>query len=795
MDRNFESAISEFSFPEEQQLLALREEFVRKFPVSSIPDLTLERYALGIEPKKESFCYWLEYKTEELGKIGGVGAITHIVFYSKKQQKWIFEERFPDERAAFQSVKDGIIQLLQLAGENKFDEVEKVVPYVSRNITRGKILSLYFPDKFLPIFSISHLKDLCLELDIVANTESQVQMNQALLRFKQSRRDLHDWSNLRFAKFLYAHFEPGRQYWKIAPGEKARYWQDCVDGGYICIGWDAVGDMEQYKTDEAFRTAFEKFWPNNKGKWREVWDFSKNIRMGDTIIANNGMTSVVAVGKATGEYFFNSERNEYKNCIRVEWENTQVTAIPEVARDVVSGWGLKTVKKLSREDYQNLMSGHSIGGLIWKRDSYQLSLENPAEVETSDLEELYSALVATAPSSNGIDKDLKKAMEVWIKAPETPLQSETYVLLSNWFLSDATHAKSATGEAAGRIWDSLFRCRPKQRLSYSNSNDVVLPERFEEWWAEQARLQGSSTHESAPPNIQSMNGRYGEICRKTYLRPQFFEDCERLLVQKKQIILQGAPGTGKTFVATELAELWAGSAGRVKTVQFHESYGYEDFVFGIKPRTNPETGTTAFNQEEGIFIKVCEEARNSNENHVLVIDEINRAKTARVFGELLYLLEYREKDVELQSGRSFSIPENLYIIGTMNTLDKSIALVDYALRRRFAFVGLNPVQNGASTVLQQWLVHNKVKNADEIERLFVALNQVVSKEGEEALMIGHSYFMQKEACEKGEFTPEMLSFLWEYYILPLVAEYNYQLGRKDLEKTYGLEAIRERANA
>ena len=298
--------------------------------------------------------------------------------------------------------------------------------------------------------------------------------------------------------------------------------------------------------------------------------------------------------------------------------------------------------------------------------------------------------------------------------------------------------------------------------------------------------------DNIPPVVSA---KYSEICKRTYLPEGFFKDCERLLETKKQIVLQGAPGTGKTFVAEELALLWAGGKQRIKVVQFHESYGYEDFIFGIKPTFDPETQRTAFRPEQGTFLRFCEQIRKANgERHVLLIDEINRAKIARVFGELLYLLEYRDREVELQNGTVFSIPENLFVIGTMNTTDKSIALVDYALRRRFAFVDLSPVKEDKSVVLRHWLREKQIGNAEEIERLFVALNQLI-RQKDEALMVGHSYFMLEEAVAQKNFSPGLLEFIWQYYILPLVAEYEYQLTKEELEKRYGLEAISALANA
>ena len=156
------------------------------------------------------------------------------------------------------------------------------------------------------------------------------------------------------------------------------------------------------------------------------------------------------------------------------------------------------------------------------------------------------------------------------------------------------------------------------------------------------------------------------------------------------MIFQGPPGTGKTYVAQELAKCLAGGKERVTLVQFHPSYAYEDFVEGYRPHL--ENGQPTFALKSGPLRRAAEDADADPDNmHLLVIDEINRGNVAKVFGELYFLLEYRDHQVRLQySNEPFSLPKNLYIIGTMNTADRSIALVDLALRRRFSFVEVPP---------------------------------------------------------------------------------------------------------
>lgn len=170
----------------------------------------------------------------------------------------------------------------------------------------------------------------------------------------------------------------------------------------------------------------------------------------------------------------------------------------------------------------------------------------------------------------------------------------------------------------------------------------------------------------------------------------------RAIDREKQVIFYGPPGTGKTFAAKNFAELITqGTDGETETLQLHSSYSYADFIEGIRPVPD-SSGNLRYPVVQGRFLDFCESARDEDDPYVLILDEINRADLSEVFGELMYLLEYRDEDIRLSQKRvegddeKFSIPDNLLIIGTMNTADRSIALVDFALRRRFAFLPLWP---------------------------------------------------------------------------------------------------------
>jgi hypothetical protein len=179
------------------------------------------------------------------------------------------------------------------------------------------------------------------------------------------------------------------------------------------------------------------------------------------------------------------------------------------------------------------------------------------------------------------------------------------------------------------------------------------------------------------------------LAAKLLIESEELAQIDQLLTAKRQIILYGPPGTGKTFVARELARFIAGSGDRVEIVQFHASYAYEDFVEGYRPALIE--GQPGFELTPGPLRRIAEKARRDPQLHVLLIDELNRGNVAKVFGELYYLLEYRDEEMTLQYSRDrVKLPSNLRIIATMNTADRSIALVDSALRRRFFFVKFFP---------------------------------------------------------------------------------------------------------
>ena len=274
------------------------------------------------------------------------------------------------------------------------------------------------------------------------------------------------------------------------------------------------------------------------------------------------------------------------------------------------------------------------------------------------------------------------------------------------------------------------------------------------------------------------NGRESEpdlnaLARKLYLPPSFLDEVVLLLRDKRQVIFQGPPGTGKTYVAQQLAEVLAGSSSRVRLVQFHPSYSYEDFVQGFRPTMTAEGGA-GFQIRNGPLLQMAEQARNEpRADHYLVIDEINRGNLAKVFGELYYLLEYRDREMHLQySEEPFSLPRNLHIIGTMNTADRSIALVDLALRRRFYFVEFHPDRPPIRGLLRRYL-RDKSPDMEWVADLVDRANEELK--GDRHAAIGPSYFLREDLDE------DDVERAWRHSVLPYLEErlFGYDASRLD----------------
>lgn len=266
---------------------------------------------------------------------------------------------------------------------------------------------------------------------------------------------------------------------------------------------------------------------------------------------------------------------------------------------------------------------------------------------------------------------------------------------------------------------------------------------------------------------------------------EFVREIDGLLKDKKQVIFYGPPGTGKTFMAQRFAAALQPDPAKRAIVQFHPSTSYEDFFEGYRPRLDAG-GAMVYELRKGPLALLAEAAEaDPTTPHVMIIDEINRANLPRVFGELLFLLEYRSHSVmtSYRPDEGFQLPANLYFIGTMNTADRSIALVDAALRRRFHFLPFMPHEGPMEGLLARWLVKNDgpVWVAGLVDRVNDELRQILRGPH---LQIGHSHFMSTDLDD------EKLRRVWQYGIYPFIEDQLY--GREDVLATFTWDAVEAR---
>jgi MoxR-like ATPase len=300
-------------------------------------------------------------------------------------------------------------------------------------------------------------------------------------------------------------------------------------------------------------------------------------------------------------------------------------------------------------------------------------------------------------------------------------------------------------------------------------------------------------HSTLPPTeeVAASSGEQGEevaersigdLADELYLDEPFLDTIVQLLLEKKQIILQGTPGTGKTYVARLVAQWFTRSSNRMRLVQFHPTYSYEDFVEGFRPRPDGN----GFRLVDGPLVEIAEQARaDPDHNYVLIIDELNRGNVARVFGELYFLLEYRDQPARLlYRERPFTLPSNLYLIATMNTADRSIALLDSALRRRFYFVDFRSNEGSVAGVLRRYLQSTHPDYAWVADAVASANKLIVDPDA----AIGPSHFFRDIPIDDA-----WLEMVWEHAVLPTLREHFH--GRRDRLGELDLTRLREEVTA
>lgn len=666
--------------------------------------------------------------------------------------------------------------------ENSYNALEHQY-LVKFNLTFG--LFWIRPDLYLPLDSRS--QDMLNSIGITFD-------NTKFLKYKEYKEVMNRFDEkmqteslgfTNYAEFSYAAYLKTSQkqekeeknnsstiaYWIYAPGEQAVYWDEYYQDGIMGLGWNKIGDLRKYRKQQDLVAPLKQHYgdeTSQKNSADMLYSFAHEMKPGDIVFAKKGRSLIVGRGVVTSDYYYDSNRDNHPHLRKVNW-----THKGEWKTD--SMLAMKTLTNITRytDDVKQLNK------LIEGKDS-------PDPVESTDKQ--YWWLVGNPKiwSLSGMKVGEEQQYTLY---NENGNKRKVFQHFLDANVGDIVIGYESTPTKQIVNLLTISKRSDGQTISFKNIETLPTPIDFSklksipdlENMEYMKNQQGSFFKVTADeydiimelvrgdnPILKQKNiEKYtkSNFLDEVYVGYQDYERLESLLLRKKNLILQGAPGVGKTFAAKRLAYAMMGEKddSRVMQVQFHQNYSYEDFVMGYKP--NEEGG---FELKNGVFYRFCKRAAADNEHkYFFIIDEINRGNLSKIFGELLMLIEndYRDKPIQLAyKDEMFAVPSNLYILGMMNTADRSLAMIDYALRRRFSFFEMKPGFN--SPAFEEGIRKLHDPQLNNLVKAIVELNKVIENDDSlgSGFCIGHSYL-----CNLGY--DYRLENIVEYDIIPMLREY------------------------
>jgi 5-methylcytosine-specific restriction enzyme B len=799
-----DKAIASYDRPGEKEFAEAAEQertaVIERFPLAQWPTMPLERYALGQQDSEETFSRWMEFRSQHLGSMRGGSARKHLIYKHKDKPGWYFDPQYKDEQEAWLSVREAFIQAFGDAGVGNWSAIDDLTALSGGPALSLKALHVYFPNEILPVYSEQHLRYFLRLLERPEASDrslSALRLNRVLLTSLVQRPEFKEWSTPEIMRFLYRWADPReeRRVVKIAPGEDAKFWDDCLREGYICVGWDEVGDLREFSSKDEFRARFEKEFSGNYNnhkptlskKANEVWTLME-LEPGDIVIANKGTSQILAIGEVIEPaYVWEPKRPGFRHTVRVAWDTDYAKEIPPQKR-----WALVTVAPVPATLYKTIV-GEAPNNEPGKTG---VTPADPLLREIEQALERRGQVILYGPPGTGKTYHARRFAVAWLLQRQG-VAGEVQAALADPEKFQLAERRLSTSQVSRRVWwivanpkewnwDRLFK---EKRVSYRygrlrrnyphvKSGDLVIgyqstPDkrvvalaRVSQAFGEHGRKEPSIEIEAVAPIQNGLT--YDELAADRVLKgsePMRFRNqgtLFKLTVDEADyalsLLVERDPSL-QIHVDDD-----SDAVGPLTRLTFHPSYSYEDFVEGFRPH---DAGNAALSLRltDGVFKRVCHAAlAHPTKPFLVLIDEINRANIAKVFGELITLLEVDKRGLLVtlpQSKDSFCIPSNVYLLGTMNTADRSVKLLDTALRRRFAFVELMPnidVLSGAKV------------GTLALDDFLEELNRRIAKTEGREKQIGHSFLLDGDEPISD---PDEFARRFRQEILPLLQEYCY----------------------
>ncbi len=781
----------------EIDLYQLKKDFLNEWPLSRIQSMTLEEYT---NLDKTSFGYWLEAKTYELGSIWG-GSSYKFGIYKRRdisttitvdnritdgEYAW-FTKYGTTKETAFETVKNIIISIIT---NIQNDTLENIDSLDLGDAYKWKIAFLYGNFNVVNIFKLESLQEISTYLNYNGNKKSYAALNRFIVSKKTIDQDYFDYTKSLWNQVTKS---TSVKYWLYAPGENAYRWEEFYNLGIMGLGWDELGDLDDYNSKNEIKKKLQEIEGILSTKQNDTaanYAFHKIIKPGDIVIVKKGISELLGYGAVTSDYFYDETRDSYQKCRKVDWKLKGNWKI-DINLPVKT---LTDITKYPTEDpiyskYYELLLGIMEDNSSSKNESMDDNntyyaplnqiLYGPPGTGKTYKTILEAAKIVTGNETITYDEALRVFNDNLNNQIEfiTFHQNYSYEDFIQGLRPDITQNNHLSFERTDGVFmqiavNALFEFYKafQSRDNIFKLKNIDVNEVYIDFFKSLKLKQEFKTKTKKTIYIDSFTKnqniifKYSEASKPATISSErllklfnVFKSVEEINNINEDIrnVIGGCDATVYYTSLREFIDFYNKYRENLKEIGYVEDdYAEEDYV-------ELNYDDVSYERKKELLSKISFNDLKSIDkedvkNYVIIIDEINRANISRVFGELITLIEEDKRShgkipmrVTLPSGDSFIVPSNLYIIGTMNTADKSISLLDIALRRRFEFIPMYP---------------NSLIEGINSPTVLETINAEIIKRKGHDFTIGHAYFMGEEYSLEKTINNKVIPLLLEYFM-------------------------------